>query len=331
MINGCLGSFLKIANLKYLLLLIIPALILYSDIQFLETSPNEDEIWFFNKTVPAEYKAICLIFNEKIWRQAAVTFTSILKNEPNFPFVFHIFNTVYCRNLEFRKYFLETAQRTKSKVVFHQINDTKLYFPRFNRECGWPPLIMAKLYLSKYLSNEDKVLYLDADTLAVQPISSIFQYEFNIEGKYLAGAKDCGTYPKYWVNSGFIYYNLEKIRRDNQLDKALKCVHNCGKRYYDDWCHTRCFPRKKVRILPNRYNYNVNQIRDQEKRKGIAGEVDKLIVAHFMHRSKIVFQMKNHSEIDEVDYIQRGKELMHLYLSYYIQVNETSKKLGIPE
>ncbi|OHT10063.1 hypothetical protein TRFO_20783 [Tritrichomonas foetus] len=275
-----------------------------------------------------DYKVICLIFTEERWRQSAITFTSILENEPTFPYVFHLFNTIHCKDLTFRQYFIYTISKTTSKLFFHEINDTALSWPKlFN----YPPIIMAKLYLSKYLPKENKVLYLDSDTLIVRPLSAIYESKYNIDKHYFAGAKDCGTYPYRWINSGFIYYNLDLIRRNNMSERSLQCVHSRGNRYYDDWCHTFCFPKRQVRILPNRFNYNVNRITNNETRKGLSGESDQLIVAHFMHRSKIVFSMKNHSEIDSITYNEHGKSLMHIYLNYYHIVNSTSKKLGIPE
>ena len=71
---------------------------------------------------------------------------------------------------------------------------------------------------------EDKVLYIDTDAIVNKDISNVWKYD--ISDYYVAGVRDYGILSegileKYdivgkYINSGFVVFNLKKIRKDKK-------------------------------------------------------------------------------------------------------------------
>lgn len=118
-----------------------------------------------------------------------------------------------------------------SSTIFHFIKiDTQEmnHFPTTHR---YPVEIYLRIFAAQYLPSDiDKILYLDADTIVINPLDSL--YEMNIENDYYAGAthvrsfltkmnhirlKEYGQYP--YINTGVLLMNLKNLRQyQNQED-----------------------------------------------------------------------------------------------------------------
>lgn len=122
----------------------------------------------------------------------------------------------------------------------------------------------AKLMLSDIVE-EDKVLYIDTDAIVRKDISNIWNYD--ITDYYIAGVKDYGIIgdgiiEQYnitgkYINSGFIIFNLEKIRKNHIQSKWFKIINNQELTYPDqDALNIVC--QHKELYLPSVYNYCYN-------------------------------------------------------------------------
>lgn len=85
----------------------------------------------------------------------------------------------------------------------------------------YTPYSMLRLFMDKHI-NEDRVLYLDIDTMCYQNIEAFEQ--FDMENKEVALVKD--TLGRFWIhydyfNSGVLYLNMKKCRENNVFPRAI--------------------------------------------------------------------------------------------------------------
>lgn len=87
-----------------------------------------------------------------------------------------------------------------------------------------------RLKIASLIQNEDKILYIDPDTVVETSLKKLF--DTDIENYFCAGIKDIGhkKYEKrlcfkkgtFYVNSGVLLLNLKKWREENAEDKFVK-------------------------------------------------------------------------------------------------------------
>lgn len=132
---------------------------------------------------------------------------------------------------------------------------------------------LQKLFIAKYLQNINKVLYLDADTLIQEDLANV--YQTNIKEKYIAAVKDglMYQYPEhvselnlknkdFYFNSGVMLLNLEKIRQDNIMQKAIIYYNTHSEIFGDQDVLNVVFSNK---VQPLSYRYNCNSVFFEEK------------------------------------------------------------------
>lgn len=88
-----------------------------------------------------------------------------------------------------------------------------------NYNTRWKYMSLMRIALPKILA-EDKVLWLDCDTIVDGDISELF--EIDIENNYFAGVKEPDKSKwRIYVNAGVLFMNLAQIRKDNLDDKMI--------------------------------------------------------------------------------------------------------------
>ncbi|OHT12121.1 hypothetical protein TRFO_03758 [Tritrichomonas foetus] len=274
-------------------------------------------------SVTNPYLSFCLIFNHKVWKFASVAIGSIIMQEPSTTFIFHIINPISDfndNNANYRNLIVKLKNMSYDpaniKFFFYSVNESNYIFPRFKK--GYPLLIMTKLYLSEFIADKE-VVYVDSDILALRPLSSVYKYDLNPKKKpkkYFAGSSTLDMFPARWINSGFIYYNLDWLRKSGRLYSFINCTQTKAYNFYDDWCHTYCFPRKEIITLPYAYNLMIHALKDNETRPKVINETNDASVAHFMHRSKKALTMKLELEISNYKHASNNsKSFMRKYLN----------------
>lgn len=124
---------------------------------------------------------------------------------------------------------------------------------------SYPPIGYSTLFLSEFL-NEDKIIYLDADTLVLNSLKDLNNYDME---KYYCGAvldvplptvkEDLGfSSNDEYFNAGFLLLNLKKIREDNIYDLFLKNITK-SYRFHDQDIINVCL-KNKILKLPLNYN-----------------------------------------------------------------------------
>ena len=93
------------------------------------------------------------------------------------------------------------------------INDTPYLDPKgVNFINGWTWMTMARLALHRLLPDEDRVLYLDCDVIAMFDFSEIF--DIDLQGNVLAAVREparCKN-PFIYFNAGVLLMDLAKLR-----------------------------------------------------------------------------------------------------------------------
>ena len=123
---------------------------------------------------------------------------------------------------------------------------------------------MHKIFLPKILSNLDKVIYMDGDTVVLKDLSQL--YSIDVENVYAAVAKDGIFYrfPKemkemgvdkrgFYFNSGVMLYNLKLQRQDDMVEKLVEYVKTHDD-FYGDQDVLNVVLGNKLKLMSYRYN-----------------------------------------------------------------------------
>lgn len=151
------------------------------------------------------------------------------------------------------------------KINIVSAKEKTLDYTRLGRFSGFKTA-MQKIFISDYLQNLDKVLYLDADTIVQKDLLEV--YNKDVSQNYLAATKDGLMYQfpehiteigldwrKFYFNSGVMLLNLDKIRKDNLLTEAINYF-NTHEEVFGDQDILNVIVKDKVLSLSYLYNCN---------------------------------------------------------------------------
>ena len=123
----------------------------------------------------------------------------------------------------------------------------------------------ARLFLPKFLPEEKRILYIDADTIIMDSLTPL--YECNLEdNEVIAGIKDCvGAKHKkniglkeddFYINSGVILFDLEKMRSRNIVQIFVDFIEKyAGQKIpYADQGIINATLKEQIKALPLKYN-----------------------------------------------------------------------------
>lgn len=129
-----------------------------------------------------------------------------------------------------------------------------------NRDTIYSNFSFGRLLLPDIVE-EDKVIYIDTDAIVRKDISNVWKYD--ISNYYAAGVRDYGIIAdniiniygikgKY-INSGFVVFNLKKIREDNVKQRWFTLI-NGRKLVYPDQDALNIVCQYSEKYLPSMYN-----------------------------------------------------------------------------
>lgn len=126
---------------------------------------------------------------------------------------------------------------------------------------------LFKFNICNILGKEDKVLYLDGDTLIQGDLEEL--YGMNLDGDYVAAVDDqldrviggqsqmaaqSDISAGHYFNSGIMLFNLKKMREDDIYTQLMDYRKN-GKNYFMDQDTFNAILNGKRKILPYKYNF----------------------------------------------------------------------------
>lgn len=157
----------------------------------------------------------------------------------------------------------DLCDKFKIEVEFININKIDEYVkqssPNYNTK--YSKLSMSRLYFTKIIK-EDKVLYLDADTLVLDDISELWNIKFN--DNVLIGTKESGEWDKHlytsglndkYINSGVLLMNLKALREE-ELDESMLYLINSNRYEFPDQDVINLVCRNRIGYVSNEYNAN---------------------------------------------------------------------------
>ncbi len=162
----------------------------------------------------------------------------------------------------------QLVKKYEKQLIFLPMPDiTKKYFENIKYKYRITDAY-SRLYLGSILpKNLNKVIYLDADTLVLQPLEKLWNQDIN--NYYFAGVMECLSKKyyeifnlqndSYYCNSGMLLINLQKWRQDKLEDKIIKYIRdNEGYTFFYEQTVLNVVCANKILLLPQEYNVQTN-------------------------------------------------------------------------
>ena len=136
------------------------------------------------------------------------------------------------------------------------VSDQKFFKPDSpNMSSGFTYMAMMRAALCYIFPDQDRILSLDVDTIAIDDVSDI--WNLPIDDYYFAAVKEprrC-IYRNFYTNIGVALYNLSKLREDGKADEAIELLNTRKCDYLEqDAFNKLC--RGKIYCMPSEYNVN---------------------------------------------------------------------------
>lgn len=93
---------------------------------------------------------------------------------------------------------------------------------------AWGGIVYARLWLAKWMMNEDRCLYLDSDTMVRGDLYELYQTDMGDKSYGIV----MGCIPEYGYNSGVILMDLKKIREANKWEALNEHLAKYAKTYF---------------------------------------------------------------------------------------------------
>lgn len=141
--------------------------------------------------------------------------------------------------------------------MFHPFSESDISFPKSN----YPPIVYATLFIPELLSDEDRVIYLDSDTIVVGSFKDLIGID--LKNNYCAAVLDVPL-PNFkdkvgfssqdnYYNSGVLLMDLDKLRKDNIQDKLVASIDKQVK--YADQDVLNIVLKGRILTIPPKYNF----------------------------------------------------------------------------
>ena len=203
---------------------------------------------------------IAMCCTETWYSHLIIGLYSLLENTSSIKKIYLLIETENIYDVPYLDYIIN-----KYDVEFKLIKVNKLIKKKFNKnnpnkDSFFTAFTYGKLILTEIVE-ENKVLYLDTDTLVVKDISNLWNYD--ISEYYIAGVKDWGIEERgnieelgingKYVNSGVVIFNLDKMRKDNVESKCFELINNIELIFPDQDALNYVCTDKEL-YLPSMYN-----------------------------------------------------------------------------
>ena len=204
---------------------------------------------------------IAYITDDNYVMPTIVSITSAIMNK-NESSIYKIFIIGVSINNENKKIIEEFISKNINDKIYLNI----LHFNQhYNFDDSHPYVTSAAIFkfdIANILSDYDKVLYIDCDTIILKDLTELFKIDLN--GYYAAVVKDYIVYVLHenlplgiedYFNSGVMLLNTKLFRKDNVKELLLDYKINKDRRHFmDQDCFNYIF-NSKVKFIKPKYNY----------------------------------------------------------------------------
>ncbi|WP_312951407.1 glycosyltransferase [Superficieibacter sp.] len=215
---------------------------------------------------------------------ACISITSLLENNKDVPFVFHIFSDycddAICSKLE------ELAVHYRTNISIYIIDNN--CFDKFPYTIRYSYATYYRFLTCEYLQpHTDNLIYLDADIIckgSVEPLlnidigDNIVAAVIDVEMMQKRAVEVFNFEPDTYFNAGMLYINLKAWRQNNILQKIVATYSNeelAPKLMFPDQDALNLLVRGKVQFINSRFNTFYNF--DDEPKLRKAGRYKEII------------------------------------------------------
>ena len=150
----------------------------------------------------------------------------------------------------------EFPYQVPDNVIIANVSEQQFFLPGSpNYSSPWSYMAMLRCVLSFILKDEERVLWLDCDTIVNEDISDLF--DINMNGYYYAGVmepqKSIDIFR--YINSGVLLCNLEMLR-DSQKEVELAYFLNTYRFRWADQEVINLLCQGHIRTIDSEYNQN---------------------------------------------------------------------------
>lgn len=204
---------------------------------------------------------VAMSCNKKWYKYLLVDIYSLLKFTKDVEKIYLLVETDNIKDIDYldriKKFFdVELVLIDFNKICCNYLSNNSP-----NKHTKFTEFCFARLVLADVVE-EDKVLYLDTDTIVRGDISHL--WDIDITDYYVAGVKDYGVidcdylqkydYKGKYINSGVVLFNLKKMRKDGIVQKLFDLI-NSVELYFSDQDAINFVCENYILYIPSMYNF----------------------------------------------------------------------------
>lgn len=154
------------------------------------------------------------------------------------------------------------------KVIEYDENDLSefghelLGYTHISKAC------FVRFLIPKYLSDEQRALYLDCDTVCQGALDEYYNTDF--ENNYIVGCEGIDVSKRqakelnidFYINSGVLLFNIQKMNNENYLEQIKTKWRGClglPKVFSADETIINYVFHEKIKLISEKYNYCYNR------------------------------------------------------------------------
>ena len=263
-----------------------------------------------NQVDPSNSFHVAFCVDNHYMRSMGATILSILANNPERHFTFHVL--AFAVSDAHRARLLKLEQNPLVKTHIHIVSpDDFSRFHHFIKSTYYSPAIFTRLAIPDVLkSYTDRVVYLDADILCVGKVDDLLTLPFDDAIAFVAPDAQVTTDRRVaalklskheYFNSGFMYINMGNWLANDITEATIQAMLTGGNDFrFPDQDGLNMALNGRATYIGNRWNYLYGLIGDLENNRTALNDVGDAVFIHFagavkpwadwsLHDSRLLF------------------------------------------
>lgn len=240
---------------------------------------------------------IALTFDDNYVMPAGITLFSIIQNNANSYFHFHLI--VDSISEENKNKFKQLIKENIS-ISFYQINSNfKINNKTLNNR--FPAISCARFIIPKILKEiTNKVLYIDSDMICLNSLINL--YELSLESNIIAAVIDSfeevhhyakttlNFHKRIYFNSGMLLINIFEWEKNKITENCIELINNGFIYKYADQDVLNILLKDKVKFIENKYNTEIILSTENDEEKSLRKET---VFVHYVSANKPWYKVFN--------------------------------------
>lgn len=234
---------------------------------------------------------IAFCVDDHYCRSMGATIASIIDNNPDIAFTFHVF--AFSISDDNRKRFKQLEGMYGVNTHLHIIDPAVFQpFAHISQFSYYSPTIFTRLLIPSTLHGiTDKVLYLDADILCVGSMAELIEMDFGSHAAIVVPDADETTRRRCaalqlssqkYFNSGVMYMNIATWMSKEITEKTILAILENGKDYrFPDQDALNVVLEGQVQFIDRKWNFLYDLIHDLEKNNRQMRAIGDVAFIHF--------------------------------------------------